>query len=234
VAGRAFRLDLRAHDNDGESISYAAFGMPAGASFDVGLRQFTWTPGAGQTGLYTASRFIASTAHGADTLALAVRALPSACTVESFDSMPGDWTTSGGAWSAQSGVMVQSLAGSGATAFVAPGSFADCYVEADLVHDQGVGYVGLVFRYLDANNYYYVWNNGSKIEVRRRVGGVASRIGAPVPVGAVSGWHHVRVEALGSLLRVFWDGALAFEATDSTFPAAPASCSQASARFDIS
>ncbi len=234
VVGRTLRLDLRAHDNEGEAISYAALGMPAGANFDVGLRQFTWTPGTAQVGLHTSARFVATTAHGSDTLALTVRVLPSACAIENFAATPTDWTTSGGAWAAQNGVMVQSLAGSGATAFVAPGSFSDCYIEADMVHDQGVGYVGLVFRYLDANNYYYVWNNSSKIEVRRRVNGVASRIGAPVPVGAVSGWHHVRVEALGSLLRVFWDGALAFEATDSTFPSGRAGllCSQASARFD--
>jgi hypothetical protein len=103
-----------------------------------------------------------------------------------------------------------------------------------MIHDQGVGYAGLVFRYLDANNHYYLWNNSSQIEVRRRINGTASRIGAPVAVGAVSGWHHVRIEALGTLLRVFWDGVLAFEATDATFASGRAGllCSQAAARFD--
>jgi hypothetical protein len=50
----------------------------------------------------------------------------------------------------------------------------------------------------------------------------------------VSGWHHVRIEAVGANLKVYWDGVLKFEVQDATFTSGQVGllCSQAAARFD--
>ena len=234
VVGRSLRVALAARDESGETIRYAAQNLPAGASFDPVQATFTWTPAAGQAGWVPGIRFLASNGAGSDTLDLAVRVLASACAYDDFGTGFGGWTTAGGSWAVQNGSLLQTSTAGGPYACTAAGSFSDLYLEADLVHDAGVGYAGLVFRYQDLGNFYYLWNDGGQIELRRRAGGVASRLGEPIAVGAVSGWHHVRIEARGANLKVYWDGSLRFEADDATFSSGQVGfvCSQASARFD--
>lgn len=43
-----------ATDPDGQALTYSAVGLPAGATFNTGTRQFTWTPGFSAAGDYTA------------------------------------------------------------------------------------------------------------------------------------------------------------------------------------
>lgn len=234
AVGRALQLRLEARDPQGEALTYAATGLPAGASFDAASRLFTWTPTAAQSGWHPDIVFRANNSWSTDTLRLGVRVVDEVCVHEDFESAIPGWTSAGGSWSLQGGELVQSLANSGAYTFASSTELGDFYLEADLVHDAGVGYAGLVFRYLDPNNYYYVWNNSSQIEVRRRVNGIAYRLGEPVPVGPIAGWHHVRVEALGTVFKVYWDGEQRFEVQDATFASGAVGlvCSQASARFD--
>jgi hypothetical protein len=129
---------------------------------------------------------------------------------------------------------VQTSASSGSYYSTTLGTWGDFYLEADLEMDAGIGYAGLVFRYVNSSNNYYLWNDGARIQIRRRVAGSAQQIGNPVPAGAVAGRHHVRVEAVGPSLKVYWDGALCVDVVDSTFAAGRvgAVTSQAAARFD--
>ncbi len=46
---------LSAIDADGQTLAYSASGLPAGATFDAGTRQFSWTPGYSSAGSYTAT-----------------------------------------------------------------------------------------------------------------------------------------------------------------------------------
>ncbi len=50
---RSLTFGVEATDPDGDAITYTASGLPAGASFDPAMRQFTWTPGYTQAGEYT-------------------------------------------------------------------------------------------------------------------------------------------------------------------------------------
>jgi hypothetical protein len=234
VVGRELRLALAARDESGETLQYAAPNLPSGATFDPQQVLFQWTPGAAQAGWHPGVRFLATNSTGTDTLDLGVRVLPTACVYDDFSAGFSNWSTAGGMWTVQNGALLQSTSSSGPYVCTAPDSYGDVYVEADIAMDQGVGYAGLVFRYQDPGNYYYLWNDGAQIELRRRVGGVASRLGDPVAVGAVSGWHHVRIEARGTNLKAYWDGTLRFEVTNATFASGSVGfvCSQAAARFD--
>ena len=83
---------------------------------------------------------------------------------------------------------------------------------------------GLIFRAKDANNYYVVRANAAENNYRlyhvvkgRRV----QFAGIAMPVkGNV--WHELRVEAVGSQFKCYFDGQLKFEATDTTFQEAGA------------
>ncbi|MFL6548695.1 MAG: hypothetical protein ACJ8OJ_08350, partial [Povalibacter sp.] len=76
---------------------------------------------------------------------------------------------------------------------------------------------GLIGRYIDPNNYYYVTvRNSNSVQLRKMVNGVFQSLGsAPLSV-AVNRNYNVRFEAIGSLLRVYVDDVLALEANDST------------------
>ena len=78
---------------------------------------------------------------------------------------------------------------------------------------------GLVFRYLDEDNYYLTRANALEGNIRLyavRAGRrrqIASYAG---PVTA-SAWHELAVEAEGATIRVFWHGRNVISADDSTF-----------------
>lgn len=51
-ADQTLQFFVTASDPDGDSLTYSAFGLPSGASFDTLLRRFTWTPTSSQLGTY--------------------------------------------------------------------------------------------------------------------------------------------------------------------------------------
>jgi hypothetical protein len=234
LPGRMLRLQLAARTLDGDGLAYSASGLPAGASFDPATRLFTWTPGGTQKGFFSGMRFRAANSTGADTLRLGVRVLDQACLFDDFEPGQPGWTAAGGAWGVQNGELTQQLPSGGPYFYTRGSSWTDLYMEADVLEVEGIGYPGIVFRYQDPGNYYYLWNNSLQVEVRKRVNGVATRISDSTPSGGAAGWHHVRVEAIGTHLKVYWDGAQQAEADDATFAAGDVGlvCSQVAARFD--
>lgn len=232
--GSELRLRVAAQDVDGDAIVYTSSGLPAGGVFDTATRLFTWTPSPAQVGLHTDIRFAATDGDGADSLALAVRVVDDACVFEIFEPQAAGWTTSGGSWSTANGELVQTNASNGSYYHTAPGSWSDFYFETDFVQDAGTGYAGVVFRHQNASNNYYLWNNGSQIQLRRRQDGSVTRISDQAWVGAVAGWHHVRVEAVGPNLKVYWDGSLHIDVVDSTFATGTVGLvtSRSASRFD--
>ncbi len=81
---------------------------------------------------------------------------------------------------------------------------------------------GLVFRYLNADNYYLTRSNSREDNIRlyyvkdgrrREIASWAGEVTRDV-------WHELRAEARGEELRVFWDGRQVVQKQDRTFPAA--------------
>ena len=55
--GQTLSFAVSATDPDGDTLTYSASNLPAGASFDPATRTFTWTPSYGQAGNYTNVEF---------------------------------------------------------------------------------------------------------------------------------------------------------------------------------
>jgi hypothetical protein len=51
--GSLLQFSVRADDKDGDALLYSATGLPAGAQFNAATRQFSWTPGFDDAGVYT-------------------------------------------------------------------------------------------------------------------------------------------------------------------------------------
>jgi hypothetical protein len=74
---------------------------------------------------------------------------------------------------------------------------------------------GAVARYQDDANYYYVSvRSGGTVSLRKMVGGAIGVLAtANMPV-SLNNWYTLRLEAVGSRLRAYVNGALVLEATD--------------------
>lgn len=81
---------------------------------------------------------------------------------------------------------------------------------------------GLVFRYIDENNYYVTRANALENNIRL----YAVRQGRRRQIASFNGrvtagaWHRYAVEAYGDSIRVFWDGRKVLDQHDKTFPGA--------------
>lgn len=78
-------------------------------------------------------------------------------------------------------------------------------------------WVSLMTRHVDDRNYYYVsLRNTNVLRLARRVGDTFTNLGSiPLPV-TVNRSYRVRLEAIGTWLRVYVDGRLRLQARDST------------------
>ncbi|MGH7949830.1 MAG: hypothetical protein ACREQF_11430 [Candidatus Binataceae bacterium] len=78
---------------------------------------------------------------------------------------------------------------------------------------------GLVFRYLDADNYYVVRANALEDNVRLYYvkGGKRKQFASWSGKVANGVWHQLRVDAKANEFQVFWDGADVLQGRDGTF-----------------
>ena len=128
---------------------------------------------------------------------------------------PDAWTPVAGQWSL---LRVQSSTAGGASAYTG-NSNTDQSIYAR-VQETAIGsgtqpWFGLLARYQDANNYYYVTvRNSNEISLRRLVNGATQVLdSAPFNV-AVANWYELRLEAIQNQLRVYVGNRLILEATD--------------------
>jgi hypothetical protein len=140
----------------------------------------------------------------------------------SFQEIVGAWARAQA--STTSYVYRQYLSG-GARAFLAGQMRGDQIVEADLRPTQFSGtdrWVGLMARYRDDSNYHYVTLRSSgSLDIKKLVNGsIQTLVSVPFTVQTnVS--YRVRLETIGTRVRVYINGTLRAEATDAS--AAPAS-----------
>jgi hypothetical protein len=65
--GTTLSFTISAADPDGDTLTYSAFSMPNGASFNPDTRTFNWTPSFRQAGTYSGVHFIVSDSNAEDT-----------------------------------------------------------------------------------------------------------------------------------------------------------------------
>lgn len=99
----------------------------------------------------------------------------------------------------------------------------DQIVAADIrplsFHASGTPFAGLIARYIDSSNYYYVLlNKSNTVSLRKLTNGVITVLDeAPMTVQPGASYR-VRFEAIGSSLRLYVNGKLMAEAEDSAYP----------------
>jgi hypothetical protein len=70
--GANLSFTVSATDGDGDPITYSAFGLPPGATFDPATRTFSWTPDFSQAGAYPGVTFSATDPYGSDSEAITI------------------------------------------------------------------------------------------------------------------------------------------------------------------
>lgn len=161
---------------------------------------------------------------------------------DNFDDGNADgWSKSGGSWSVVTdgtGVYRQASTGADAKAQAGTIGWTDyaTQVRVKPLAWSGTGrYAAVLSRAQNMTNYYYLAiTNSGQVQLGRRSGGtstVLSSAAVPVSLGT---WYTLRLEAFGSALRGFVNGAQLVSATDTTFPAGKVGLATyyASASFD--
>lgn len=142
------------------------------------------------------------------------------------DGNAADWTPQAGsmfavATTTPSRVYRQSSTAGNATSLWNNTSRTNQSVEADIKPTAfstttGDKWFGLVARYTGATNHYYVTlRNNNTLLLRRMVNGVFTTLASAPLAVTLNRSYCVRLEAVGTLLRVFVDGQLLAEASDS-------------------
>ena len=81
----------------------------------------------------------------------------------------------------------------------------------------GARWVGLVSRYTNASNYYYVTlRNNNTVELKKTVNGVVTTLGTANLAVTLNRSYRVRLEAIGTRLRLYVDERLLAEASDTS------------------
>jgi hypothetical protein len=137
---------------------------------------------------------------------------------------PDAWTAVAGQWAVTpypNEVRAQSSTTGGASAYTG-NSNTDQSIYAR-VRETVIGtgtqpWFGLLARYRDANNYYYVTvRNSGEIALKRLVNGTAQVLDSAPFTVSVNNWYELRLEAIQDQLRVYVGNRLVLEATDATF-----------------
>jgi len=153
---------------------------------------------------------------------------PSACSATLFErnfnsGVVTDWTVSGGTWSLVSNTY-QAATGATRRSINGSTSWTDYSFSAMLRStDTDGGDIGLIFRASNINQYYrFRWNRnaggtaGSYV-IERVNGGTITALGTSAgSYYETNRWYHVEIRVEGNRFRVYIDGVLALDRTDSS------------------
>jgi hypothetical protein len=130
-----------------------------------------------------------------------------------------------GAWTRErlaNDVTVLRQSSSGIARAISGGPAEDQIVSVDVTarsFQSKDGWAGVLVRYADENNYYYVaWKNDGRVSLRKRVNGVITKISEAKMTMQRNRTYRIRVESIGNSLRYYIDGVFIGEAhlTDHT------------------
>jgi hypothetical protein len=157
------------------------------------------------------------------------------------DGVADGWTESGGSWTVVTeGTKVYRQSGTSGDGISAAGdvNWTDYTVEVrarPVIFNSAGGFARLMARYRDASNYYYLLLRSTQVlELKKMVAGTATTLATKSFAVAADGWYTLRLEAVGTGLKGYVDGALELSATDSQLGAGRIAVGtyNAEARFD--
>jgi hypothetical protein len=161
---------------------------------------------------------------------------------DKFDSTAfGTWNFGGdGQWTVNSGAFAQSSVAGEARAIVGT-ALVDQIVSArvrPVAYSAGGTqdrWLGIVARYSDERNYYYLTlRSGNTLSMRKLVNGAITTLGTVPLSGAVGTNYQLRLEATGTQLRAYVNGVLTIQASDTSHVSGAGGLMtfKAAARFD--
>ena len=120
-------------------------------------------------------------------------------------------------------VFTQPTTGGGAYMVSGDASGTDQIIRARMRATQFNGadrWFGLIGRYVDAQNYYYVTlRNSNQISLKKLTNGAVTTLDtAATSAVTANTWYDLRLDIVGSKLRVYLNGLLTLEATDNSSP----------------
>jgi hypothetical protein len=81
----------------------------------------------------------------------------------------------------------------------------------------GERWVGIMARYADSSNYYYLSvRSGNSVSLRKLTHGSVATLGSAPLAVSVGTWYALRLDAVGNQIRAYVNGELVIEATDNT------------------
>jgi len=147
---------------------------------------------------------------------------------DAFDGDLSQWTQISGTWAIadDGGNKVCSITGGsyvgGVVATAGSENWADYILEFDVKKASG-NYFNVVFRYTDAGNHYLLEPSADSIHIAlfKKVGGGSYQELAPRPLQntTVGTWYHYKIAVKGSSIKIYVDGVLKFDVTDSSLAA---------------
>jgi len=128
----------------------------------------------------------------------------------------------GGGWSVVNGVALNNANATNRRIYRGDTTWTDYSFSAIISSTDTSGDIGLIFRSQSDGNYYrFVWSRGSTNNYRleRVVSGTATTLGATAGAAyETNRWYHIEILAEGSRLRVYIDGVLVLDRTDTQWP----------------
>jgi hypothetical protein len=143
------------------------------------------------------------------------------------DGNSADWVTQAGSTYAvvsttNSRVYRQSNLNGNAVSILSDTDWKNQSIQADIkptAFDGTDRWYGLLARYTDAGNYYYVTGRTSNtIQLRKMVNGSIQTLASATLPFALNSTYNVRLEAIGPDLRVYVDGKQLFKVSDTNHP----------------
>lgn len=132
-----------------------------------------------------------------------------------------NYAGTGAVFAVESGEYSLDSLGGGVVAIATQGEFdwTDYSVQVSVkkISGSGTNWPDIFIRYQDLGNFYYVQLTTSALLLRKRVSYSYSAIQTWSGSIDLSIWHNVKVVAVGSSLKVYLDGQLRIDATDSSF-----------------
>jgi hypothetical protein len=130
------------------------------------------------------------------------------------------WTVVDGTWTPVSGsVQGKGYASAEALMYAGSSSWTDYQITANVTTQAGQ-FAGIVFRYVDSNNYYWagIGDWGNQYGISKVVGGVYSEInGSGTAASNGAGTYILKVIAQGSTITLYVNNNLVLTTTDATF-----------------
>lgn len=118
-------------------------------------------------------------------------------------------------------VFTQPTIGGGAYAVAGPG-YNNQIIRARMRATQFSGadrWFGLIGRYVDSLNYYYITvRSSNNISLRKLTNGAITTLDTATMPVAVNTWYNLQLDIVGTKLRAYVNGRLVLEATDSASP----------------